>query len=215
MHRRRTALEVTNLTSTALKDVVARALAESGCVKFGSFTLKSGKTSPFYLDLRRLVSFPKQLRIVGAALADLLKKLQFDHIAAIPYAALPIGTSASMMSGRSLIYPRREAKSYGTAVPIEGVYKAGDRAVVLDDLATTGETKIEAIDRLKAAGLVVEDIVVVIDRGQGAEAMLAKVGYRFHALAGLQELLPIWQSQGFLDAAMRATIESYLASADV
>ncbi|MBA3874833.1 MAG: orotidine-5'-phosphate decarboxylase, partial [Anaerolineae bacterium] len=92
-------------TSSTNIENVARALAEAGCVKFGSFTLKSGKVSPFYLDLRRLVSYPKHLNVVGAALARLLSTLQFDHIAAIPYAALPIGVSASSQSGRSLIYP--------------------------------------------------------------------------------------------------------------
>ncbi len=193
-------------------ETVARALAESGCVKFGSFTLKSGKISPFYLDLRRLVSYPKHLNAVGAALAVLLNKLQFDHIAAIPYAALPIGVAASLQSGRSLIYPRREAKAYGTGVNIEGVFNAGDTALLLDDLATTGETKIETIERLKAADLVVKDIVVVIDREQGASDMLDKAGYNFHALVTLSQLLPIWEQQGFLSADHHSEIKRYLAA---
>ncbi len=192
-------------------EIVARALAESGCVKFGSFTLKSGKQSPFYLDLRRLVSYPKHLNAVGAALANLLVNLPFDHIAAIPYAALPIGVAASLQSNRSLIYPRREAKAYGTGVNIEGVFQAGDTVLLLDDLATTGETKIEAIDRLKSADLVVKDIVVVIDREQGAAAMLGQLGYNFHALVKLSELLPIWEKQGFLSAEHHAEIQRYLA----
>ncbi len=193
-------------------EAVARALAEAGCVKFGSFTLKSGKISPFYLDLRRLVSYPKHLNVVGAALARLLSTLQFDHIAAIPYAALPIGVSASLQSGRSLIYPRREAKAYGTGVNIEGVFNAGDTAVLLDDLATTGETKIEAIDRLKTADLVVQDIVVVIDREQGAADMLGKAGYNFYALVTLNQLLPVWEQQGYLSADHHAEIKRYLAA---
>ncbi len=198
-------------TESSDLEAVARALAEAGCVKFGSFTLKSGKVSPFYLDLRRLVSYPKHLNVVGAALARLLSTLQFDHIAAIPYAALPIGVSASLQSGRSLIYPRREAKAYGTGVNIEGVFNAGDTALLLDDLATTGETKIEAIDRLKAAGLVVKDIVVVIDREQGAADMLGKAGYNFYALVTLNQLLPVWEQQGYLSADHHAEIKRYLA----
>lgn len=192
-------------------EAVARALAEAGCVKFGSFTLKSGKVSPFYLDLRRLVSYSEQLKVVGAALANLLSQLPFDHIAAIPYAALPIGVAASLHSNRSLIYPRREAKAYGTGVNIEGVFNAGDTALLLDDLATTGETKIETIDRLKAAGLIVKDIVVVIDREQGAATMLGQAGYNFHALVTLSQLLPIWEQQGFLTANHHAGIKRYLA----
>lgn len=200
------------ITASSDLESVARALAEAGCVKFGSFTLKSGKISPFYLDLRRLVSYPKYLNTVGAALANLLSKLPFDHIAAIPYAALPIGVSASLQSGRSLIYPRREAKAYGTGVNIEGVFNAGDTAVLLDDLATTGETKIEAIDRLKSADLVVKDIVVVIDREQGAADMLGQSGYNFHALVTLNQLLPVWEQQGYLSAEHHTEIKRYLAA---
>ncbi len=199
-------------TTSSDLELVARALAEAGCVKFGNFTLKSGKISPFYLDLRRLVSYPKHLNVVGAALARLLSKLEFDHIAAIPYAALPIGVSASSQSGRSLIYPRREAKAYGTGVNIEGVFNAGDTALLLDDLATTGETKIEAIDRLKTADLVVKDIVVVIDREQGAADMLGKLGYNFCALVTLNQLLPVWEQQGYLSAEHHAEIKRYLAA---
>ncbi len=189
---------------------VAEALAVSGCIKFGRFTLKSGLTSPFYVDLRRLVSYPEQLRQIGQALADVLRGLSFDHIAAIPYAALPIGTAAALILNRSLIYPRREAKTYGTGASIEGVYHAGDRVVLVDDLATTGETKFETIARLRAAGLIVEDIVVVIDRQQGAAKTLSAAGYRFHAVAAVGDLLPLWQNQGFLDAEQRAEIAAYL-----
>jgi uridine monophosphate synthetase len=194
----------------AERDVVAAALAESGCVKFGQFTLKSGQQSPFYIDLRRLVSYPRQLQVIGRALSQKLAALHFDHIAAIPYAALPIGVASAMAGGYSLIYPRREAKIYGTSVPIEGVFQAGQRALLLDDLATTGETKFEAIERLTSAGLTVKDIMVVIDREQGARATLEAAGYGYHTLATLRQLLPLWQAQGVIGAEQRAVVEAYL-----
>jgi uridine monophosphate synthetase len=196
----------------SLIDNLARALAQAGCAKFGHFTLKSGKVSPIYLDLRRLVSFPDALRTVASAVNQLLRHLEFDHIAAIPYAALPIGTAVSLLSGRSLIYPRREVKDYGTKADIEGVYQPGETAVLLDDLATTGETKFETVNRLRAAGLVVKDIVVVIDREQGAKQTIEAEGYRFHAVATLRQLLDAWQRQGVLGADQRREVDAYLAA---
>ena len=191
--------------------LLVHALADSGCVKFGRFTLKSGAVSPIYLDLRQLVSYPAALRIVGEMLARLLTRLGFDHMAGIPYAALPIATATALITGRSLIYPRREAKDYGTKASIEGVFEPGDTVVLIDDLATTGETKFETIDRLKSAGLVVNDVVVVIDREQGAGEAIRAAGYGFHAVITLRTLLNIMESQDLMTAEQRREVDAYLS----
>lgn len=175
---------------------LAHDLIASGCVRFGEFQLKSGKTSPIYLDLRRLVSHPEVLRRVGKLYADVLGELEFDRLAGIPYAGLPIATAVALEINRPLIYPRREAKTYGTKVEIEGEHNHGESVAVIDDLATTGGTKIESIRKLEAAGLRVRDIVVLIDRGEGAGEMLAAAGYRLHAVVGLRQLLDEWQQSG-------------------
>jgi uridine monophosphate synthetase len=199
------------IRSTSSLERVAAALAQSGCVQFGEFTLKSGEISPIYLDLRRLVSQPEAMRVVAGALSEKLRGLVFDHIAALPYAALPIGTATALAHNCSLVYPRREVKDYGTKASVEGVFRAGEIAVVLDDLATTGETKFEAIAQLKESGLIVNDILVVIDRERGAAKTLTEAGYRFHAVAALSELLPIWERHGVIDAVRRSEVEAYLS----
>lgn len=199
------------ISSSSSLERVAQALAQSGCVQFGEFTLKSGESSPIYLDLRRLVSQPEAMRVIANALSEKLRGLMFDHIAALPYAALPIGTATALAHNCSLVYPRREVKDYGTKASVEGVFSAGEIAVVLDDLATTGETKFEAIAQLQASGLVVNDIVVVIDREQGAARTLTNAGYRFHAVAALSELLSIWERHGVIDGARRSEVEAYLS----
>jgi len=190
---------------------VALALAQSGCVQFGEFTLKSGEQSPVYLDLRRLASYPEAMRTVAAAMAELLRGLQFDHIAAIPYAGLPIGTATALSFNCSMIYPRREVKDYGTKASVEGVYKPGDTVVVVDDLATKGNAKFEAIEQLKAAGLLVKDVVVVIDREQGAAATLAAAGYKLHRVTTLRHLLPIWEEHRIVNEFQRRVVQDYLA----
>jgi uridine monophosphate synthetase len=191
---------------------LARDLVASQCVRFGEFRLKSGIMSPIYLDLRRLVSHPPILKRVAGAYAATLKDLEFDRIAGIPYAALSIATAVAMEMNRALIYPRREAKDYGTKAVIEGDHAAGETIAVIDDLATTGDSKIEAIRKLEEAGLKVRDIVVLIDRGQGAGPMLAKAGYRLHAVAELPELLDEWLRSGAISPAQHEKVRSFLGA---
>jgi len=196
--------------ASSLSATLARDLVDSECVRFGEFKLKSGALSPIYVDLRRLVSHPKVLQRVAKAYAKILETLDFDRLVGIPYAALPIATAIALEMNRPLIYPRREAKDYGTKASIEGEFKPGETVVVIDDLATTGETKIEAIERLEAAGLKVKEIVVLIDREQGAGAYLKARGYDYYAVAGLRGLLGEWQASGAISEAQVAEVESFL-----
>lgn len=191
---------------------LAQDLISSQCVKFGSFTLKSGQTSPIYLDLRRLVAHPEILKRAARAYAQVLAPLAFERVAGLPYAALPLGTAVALEMNVPLVYPRREVKEYGTKAAVEGDYQPGETVVVLDDLATTGDTKLEAIQKLEAVGLKVRDIVVLIDREQGAQATLAAAGYRLHAVATLRELLDAWLASGAITPEQHQAVVAFLAA---
>lgn len=175
-------------------------LLSMGCVRFGEFTLKSGLISPIYIDLRRLVAFPGWMTQVAAAYIRILRALTFDRIAGLPYAALPIATAISLQGNWPMIYPRKTTKSYGTAADIEGLYHPGEKVVVIDDLATTGGSKFEAIEKLSAEELTVSDVVVLIDRQSGAKTALAEAGYRMHSVFTLTDLLDHWKKTGRLPA---------------
>jgi len=179
---------------------LANALLDTGCVKFGQFTLKSGLISPIYIDLRQLVSYPQVLIKVAEAYLPILKSLTFERLAALPYAGLPIATAISLQSGWPVIYPRKEVKEYGTRAEIEGIYRPGERVVVIDDLATTGSSKFEAIEKLTSAGLWVSDVIVLINRQSGAKEALAEKGFHMHAIFTLSQLLDIWEANDRLPA---------------
>lgn len=178
---------------------LADGLLAAGCIKFGEFTLKSGLKSPMYIDLRRIITHPKLLEQIGRAYLPLLEKLKFDRIAGLPYAAIPIATAISLAGNYPMIYPRKEAKAYGTKAEIEGEYHAGETVVIIDDLATTGGSKFEAIEKLTGAGLLVKDVVVLVDRQSGAKESLEQAGYSMHAVLTISALLEYWEQHDKVD----------------
>ena len=193
------------MSSTSLQ-TLALTLYDIGAVKMGRFTLHSGKVSPIYIDLRLLVSYPKALQQVAEAYTSVLSGLTFDILAAYPYAALPIGTAIALHSDRPLIYPRKTAKSYGTGKQVEGRWEVGQRAVVIEDLITSGDSILQAIASLKAAGLQVQEAVVLIDRQQGGRKNLEAQGYRLHAVLTISQLLGFLEHHGRISARQRSEV---------
>ena len=171
-------------------------LFDIGALKTGDFLLASGQRSNVYIDLRLLVSAPSLLEEAARQYARYVERLKPDLLAGVPYAALPIATAVSLLTGVPMIYPRKEAKQHGLGREIEGTYSPGQRVAVIEDLVTTGGSTLRTVELLRAAGLTVKDVVVLIDREQGAAENLAKAGVQLHAPIRMSEMWDILARHG-------------------
>ncbi|MEZ4864082.1 MAG: orotidine-5'-phosphate decarboxylase [Caldilineaceae bacterium] len=194
------------------REALILGLADLGAVKFGNFTLASGTQSPLYIDLRLLVSQPQLLAQAAVAYANLLAPLPCDRVAGVPYAALPIGTAVALAAAVPMIYPRKEAKAHGLGKDIEGLWQAGERVVIIEDLITKGGSTLQTVERLRAVGLTITDVIVLIDREQGGVANLAAAGVTAHAVFTVSEVLDTLVRHGRLDPAKRQEVVDFLHS---
>ena len=168
---------------------VADALRESDAVLRGEFELSSGKKSDYYIDKYVFETDPDALRVVGSAIAEKVRETGADRIGAVALGGVPLAAVASVESGVPYVIARKEAKDYGTANAVEGTLKQGDEVVVVEDIVTTGASAVEAVEKLRAAGATVNDIVVVVDRQEGGREKVEGAGLKMHALTTAEELV--------------------------
>ena len=167
-------------------------LHEKGAIKFGDFTLTSGKKSSYYVDLRIVPSFPHQFRkMVKRLQSNISEKIgleNFDYLVSVPTSGLVIASALATETVKPLIYVRNKPKDYGTSKSIEGSFEQGKKALMIDDVATTGGSVVNAIKSLKEAGIVISDTFVIINRMEGASEALEAEGVKIHNLTDILEI---------------------------
>ena len=195
---------MSDLTET--QRAFADALLATGAVKFGAFRLKlhekqpDAPLSPIYVDLRTLRSFPDALDDAVLTLVEMIaaRRTLFRPLRRRATGRNPARRRPHAHHPHGMITPR-EAKTHGAGDAINGAYTSGQTVLVIDDLVTRAESKLEAIHVLEAHGLLVRDVAVLVDREQGGADQLGAAGYHLHAAVTLSQLLDHWRATGGID----------------
>lgn len=170
------------------------ALIAEACVLRGTFTLRSGQTSSYYVDKYLFSTRPEVLKPLSELFAERIRKVgaemgvKVDRLAGAELGGIPLVTVASLATGLPAIFVRNAKKDYGTAKQLEGAITPGDRVIFVEDVATTGGQALEAVGVLQAAGAKVLAVIATIDRLQGARENVEKAGLRFEALFTKRDL---------------------------
>ncbi len=163
------------------------ALKACGALQFGSFTLASGRTSSYYVDIKKAVTRPEILRVIGEAMAPFAARA--DRVAGVELGAVPIAAAVSLASGKPYLMVRKATKEHGTKKEFEGELVKGEKVLFVEDVITTGGTLRGAIERMRSQGAVIDDVVAVVDREEGGKIALAEITVRLHALVTAKDLL--------------------------
>ncbi|MBI1205869.1 MAG: orotate phosphoribosyltransferase [Azospirillum sp.] len=199
--------------------LTAALLLEVKAVHFNAETpyiFTSGRASPVYVDIRRLISFPRARRaVIDFAVALLVQEVgfeAFDSVAGGETAGIPYAAWLAERLGLPMQYVRKKPKGFGRDAQIEGVMPEGSRVLLVEDLATDGGSKLNFIDAIRKAGATVSDVFVVFHYGIFPESRtsLAEVGVRLHGLTTWWDVLAVARSRGHFDAATLSAVESFL-----
>jgi orotate phosphoribosyltransferase len=179
------------MTATARQELQAHLLEHS--LRFGDFTLTSGRKSDYYIDGRRTTLHSRGAYLVAKLLLDELKGLGVDAIGGPTLGADPvIGAVMALAALEDMpligFLVRKEPKSHGTQQLIEGPLDPDMRAAVFDDTVTTGGSLKRAVDQVEAAHCTVVKVFAIVDRQEGGRQNFAQWGYPFQALFTIDEL---------------------------
>ncbi|XP_006869434.1 PREDICTED: uridine 5'-monophosphate synthase [Chrysochloris asiatica] len=199
------------VAATSLLPLVT-SLYDVQAFKFGNFLLKSGLSSPVYIDLRGIVSRPRLLSQVAEILFQTAQnaEITFDTVCGVPYTALPMATVICSTNQIPMLIRRKETKDYGTKRMVEGAINPGETCLIIEDIVTSGSSVLETVEVLQKEGLKVTDAIVLLDREQGAREILEAHGIRLHSVCTLSKMLEILEQQKKIDAEMVGRVKKFI-----
>ncbi len=177
-------------------------LHQNDIIKFGDFTLASGKKSSYYVDLRLVPSYPHEFRKMVKYLEnEIIQDIgldKFDSIVSVPTGGLVIASALAIEAVKPLIYVRSKPKDYGTSKSVEGKINEGMKVVMIDDVATTGGSVVNAIKSLKEVNVIIKDAYVIVNRMEGANEALSELGVQMHSVLDILQITKILYDQNLI-----------------
>jgi len=177
-------------------------LFKNDIIKFGDFTLASGKKSSYYVDLRLVPSYPHEFRKMVKYLEnEIIQDIgldKFDSIVSVPTGGLVIASALAIETVKPLIYVRSKPKDYGTSKSVEGKINDGMKVVMIDDVATTGGSVVNAIKSLKEVNVIIKDAYVIVNRMEGANEALSELGVQMHSVLDILQITKILYEQNLI-----------------
>ena len=178
-------------------------LHQKEIIKFGDFTLASGKSSSYYVDLRLVPSYPREFRMMTKYLENQITEDigldNFESIVSVPTGGLVIASALAIETVKPLIYVRSKPKDYGTSKSVEGKIHDGMKVVMIDDVATTGGSVVNAIKSLTEVNVPVKDAYVIVDRMEGAKEALAELGVKMHSILDILQIAEVLYEQKMIE----------------
>ncbi len=194
------------------KRQLAEILYELGLIKIGSFKLSSGKQSPFYIDLRRLIEYPQLLKKIARALFERAKsRYEFDVVAGVATGGIPIAAYISCLFEIPMAYIRKKEKKYGTEKIIEGDVK-NKRVLLVDDVVTTGASLEHAAKAIRESYGQINYALVIVDREQGGKDRLNKINVILDSLITAREIFEVLFQEGKIEGKIFEKIMKYLTT---
>ena len=189
-------------------------LHKNGIIKFGDFTLASGKKSSYYVDLRLVPSYPHEFRKMVKYLENEITQEigldKFDSIVSVPTGGLVIASALAIETIKPLIYVRSKPKDYGTSKSVEGKIHDGMKVIMIDDVATTGGSVVNAIKSLKEANISIKDAYVIVNRMEGADNALLELGVKMHSILNILQITETLYEQNLIDATVLERVKKQI-----
>ncbi|MDK2892680.1 orotate phosphoribosyltransferase [Methanohalophilus sp.] len=171
------------------EDHLIDTLRDCEAIRYGDFTLSSGKKSRYYIDIKKATSIPKVLKLISEMASAKIRSMQVDRIAGVALGGVPLATAVSLITGYPLLLIRKSEKGYGTGGRFVGDVRKGETVVLIEDVTTSGGSVIDAVDVLRSEGVVVNTVVAVVDREEGAMESLRARGIKLVPLVRASRIL--------------------------